>query len=650
MKKIILVLFIYLLSDESNAQRLNVDWEANPTIHNIKNELFLKESAIVIKEVNQYEVSKDLSDQLIYTHRIHKIIRANDEKGIEMFNKIKISNSENSPIILIKARTISPSGNVIELEANAFKDVKEDNGYSTKIFALEGVEKGSEIEFVVYKRQQFMPFGTEYLQDVVPVLENWFEIVSDKNLIFDIKGYNGAVVEKDTTINNKNSFLAYAKNKVGLKEEKYASYVSHFARVEYSLAYNLEEKKRGDRLFDWDDYFSLVYRQNTSFSDKDIKAGIKLLDNQDYRNCKLIIEKINWIENFSKTSFQQQDVVQSKDADEISFIIKNKLTDEKGMTKLFSLLFTVSRINFQIGYTTNRFIKTFDTEFINPDNLTSCVFYFPDIKQYLAPNEPFYRMPYIPSTWYDNNCLFTKDSMNIIRAEKRIITQTDVKLNYTNHDVHVFFNTELDTATIQIKNTFQGQNMVEILPGFILFENEKRDEIAKEMLRISEKDEKINNFKYENNDFKYLTMEDKPLKISAIIYATNQIEKAGNKYLFKIGELIGRQAEMYQENERQFDIEIPNPHQYTRNIEIDIPAGYKVNNLDKLNMHVVANYQGRETCKFVSKYTLKDTKLEVNVFEVYNESQTSKSVYEDYRKVINAAADFNKIVIILEKL
>jgi hypothetical protein len=170
------------------------------------------------------------------------------------------------------------------------------------------------------------------------------------------------------------------------------------------------------------------------------------------------------------------------------------------------------------------------------------------------------------------------------------------------------------------------------------------------MIRISDKEEKINDFKYENNDFKYLTMEDKPLKISATIYATNQIEKAGNKYLFKIGELIGRQAEMYQENERQFDIEIPNPHQYTRNIEIDIPAGYKVNNLDKLNMNVVANYQGKETCKFVSKYTLKDSKLAVNVFETYNDSYVSKIVYEDYKKVINAAADFNKIIIILEKL
>ena len=650
MKKIILVLFIYLLSDESNAQRLNVDWEPNPTIHIIKNELFLKESAIVIKEVNQYEVSKDLSNRLVYTHRIHKIVKANDEKGIEMFNKIKIGYSETSPIILIKARTISPSGKVMELEANAFKDVKEDNGNSTKIFALEGVEKGSEIEFVVYERRQFMPFGTEYLQDVVPVLENWFELITDKNLLFDIKGYNGAIVEKDTTINNKNSFLAHSKNRIGLEEEKYASYISHFARVEYSLAYNLEEKKKGDRLFNWDDYFALIYRQNTSFSDKEIKAGKKLLDNTEYQNCKLIKDKINWIENLLKTSFQQQDVVQSKDADEISFIIKNKLTNEDGIKKLFSLLFTIERINFQIGYTTNRFVKIFDTDFINPDNLTSFVFYFPDIKQYLAPNEPFYRMPYIPSTWYDNNCLFTKDSMNLIRAEKRIIAHTDAKLNYTNHDVHVVFNTDIDTATIQMKNTFQGQNMVEILPGFILFDNEKRDEIAKEMLRTSDKDEKINNFKYENNDFKYLMMEDKPLKISATIYATNNIEKAGNKYLFKIGELIGRQAEMYQENERQFDLEIPNPHQYTRNIEINIPAGYKVNNLDKLNMHVIANYQGKESCKFVSKYTLNNTKLEVNVFEVYNESHTSKSVYEDYKKVINAAADFNKIVIILEKL
>jgi len=650
MKKTGLFLFLYLLSVGINAQRLNINWESNPTIHQIKNELFLKESAIIIKEVNQYEVSKDLRNQLVFTHRFHRIIRTNDEKGIEMFNKIKIGYNEANPIILIKARTISPSGKVIELAANAFKDVKEENGNFSKIFALEGVEKGSEIEFIVYERRPFMPFGTEYLQDEMPVMENWFEIVSDANLIFDIKGYNDAIIEKDTIVNNKNSFLAYIKNKAGLKEEKYASYVSHFARVEYSLANNLEEKKRGDRLFDWDDYFSLVYRENTNFSDKDIKAGIKLLDNQDFRSCKLIIEKINWIENFIKTSFQQQEVVQSKDADEISFIIKNKITNEKGIKKLFSLLFTISRVNFQIGFTTNRFVKSLDTDFINPDNLTSCVFYFPDIKLYLAPNEPFYRVPYTPSTWHENNCLFTIDSLQFIRAEKRTIPQTDAKLNFTNHDVHVVFNADLDTAIIQMKNTFQGQNMVEILPGFVLFDNEKRDEIAKEMIRISDKEEKINDFKYENNDFKYLTMEDKPLKISATIYATNQIEKAGNKYLFKIGELIGRQAEMYQENERQFDIEIPNPHQYTRNIEIDIPAGYKVNNLDKLNMNVVANYQGKETCKFVSKYTLKDSKLAVNVFETYNDSYVSKVVYEDYKKVINAAADFNKIVIILEKL
>jgi hypothetical protein len=41
--------------------------------------------------------------------------------------------------------------------------------------------------------------------------------------------------------------------------------------------------------------------------------------------------------------------------------------------------------------------------------------------------------------------------------------------------------------------------------------------------------------------------------------------------------------------------------------------------------------------------------LDIEIFEVYHSSFTPKSVYEDYRKVINAAADFNKVVLILEK-
>jgi hypothetical protein len=75
-----------------------------------------------------------------------------------------------------------------------------------------------------------------------------------------------------------------------------------------------------------------------------------------------------------------------------------------------------------------------------------------------------------------------------------------------------------------------------------------------------------------------------------------------------------------------------------------------VNNADKLNMNVVHNYNGKEVCKFVSSYKINGSVLEVTVFEVYHDSHTPKAEFENYSKVVNAAADFNKIVVIFEKI
>ena len=212
----------------------------------------------------------------------------------------------------------------------------------------------------------------------------------------------------------------------------------------------------------------------------------------------------------------------------------------------------------------------------------------------------------------------------------------------------VHFDEQMDTAYVQITNAFQGYNAIELLPLFIFLEDEKREEAVKQIIRISDKEEKTEVFTYTNNSFTSIT-ERKPLTVSTTIHATNIVEKAGNKYLFKIGDLIGRQSELYQEHERQFDMEIPNPHQYTRTIHVKIPEGYTVNNLQKLKMNIVSTYNGKETCKFTSDYNLHGNELHVTIFEIYTSSFTPKSEYESYRKVINAAADFNKIALVFEK-
>ncbi len=654
MRLTLLLLLSGITFFSAQAQILEMNWEPNPAIHKIKQEIFLKESAIIISERNQLELGIGGKGEYRYTRKIHKIVRVNDEKGIEMFNKIKISYSDDNPISVIKARTISPSGKVVELKADAFKDIKTETGEQQKIFAMEGIEKGSEIEYIVYKRQRFIPFGTEYLQDMFPIVENVFEMVVPDNFIFELKGYNQAKVAKDTLINNKNCYLARTDNLDGLEEEKYASYLSHFARVEYTIAYNTASKTKSGRLYSWDDIMKGLYKEYTTFGEKDLKAINKVLEaNKEFTALTNMADKISWIEDYVKSNYIQQEYVADEHAEEIEYILKNKITNESGMKQLMAGFLTAQKINFEIGYTTDRFRKPFDYAFMNVDNLTNCLFYFPDTKQYLAPNETFYRSPYIPSLWCNQSGVFTKifrlGDIVSASAEERKIPITPTEENFHNHDVNASFNEQLDTCLIQMTQTFGGQKAAEIMPLFVLVEKDKRDEQTKEFFKISEKDEQISDFNYENAQFSSLAKK-LPLRVSATLHATNSLEKAGNKYLFKVGELIGRQAEMYQEKERQFDLEIPEPHQYSRHLIIHIPKGYKATGLEKLKMNVVANENGKESCKFVSDYELKGDILDVKIFEIYHHTFTSKSIYEPYRKVINAAADFNKISIVFEKI
>jgi hypothetical protein len=52
---------------------------------------------------------------------------------------------------------------------------------------------------------------------------------------------------------------------------------------------------------------------------------------------------------------------------------------------------------------------------------------------------------------------------------------------------------------------------------------------------------------------------------------------------------------------------------------------------------------------FISTYKMEGDKLVVVVDEYYNVTKLPMSAYEPFRKVINAAADFNKIKLVLEK-
>jgi hypothetical protein len=122
---------------------------------------------------------------------------------------------------------------------------------------------------------------------------------------------------------------------------------------------------------------------------------------------------------------------------------------------------------------------------------------------------------------------------------------------------------------------------------------------------------------------------------------------AGNNYLFKIGKVIGTQQDLYDKDKRSSDIDLAYLNTINRTIEFTIPEGYSIKNLEDLNLFAEDSLK---TLGFSSSYVKKGSMVSVIIKEYYNQIFYDQSQYDEFRKVINTVADFNKITLLLEKL
>ena len=111
--------------------------------------------------------------------------------------------------------------------------------------------------------------------------------------------------------------------------------------------------------------------------------------------------------------------------------------------------------------------------------------------------------------------------------------------------------------------------------------------------------EKIISTNIENKEFEACS-DNKPFILQTLVQAPGMIENAGNRILVKVGELIGPQAEMYQEKKRMFPIEIEFPHILARKITMEIPEGYRIRNLDDLKINKIFKEEDQVTMGFES--------------------------------------------------
>lgn len=654
MKKIKCLIILLCITHIAVAQTdlffKDYDWEKTPhyTIEKGKTNPII---AIKEKVATQFYFE---DDKLVEYFMEHKILWLNSDDKIESFNKVYLPYNNNSELKINKARVITKSGEIIELGKDKILTAKdEETGRNYKYFAFEGVTKGSFIEYYyVVKRTPRYSGNRVMLQTSYDKQQMDFDLYAPKNLVFKFKTYNTTQkVVLDTIPKNLLHWQLRLKNVKGLLKEEVSAYNALKSAVIYKLdsnnASNVKDITSYNKVAQ--NIYNFYYSKLTDKTKKQLKKFIAEATKKENLEGEALIRKLEFYikNNIFITKGSNEDL---KNLDDV---LKNKVANESGVLKLYIALFKYLDIKHEIVLTSDRQNLKFDNEFEANNFLTDFLIYFYTYNTYMSPNELETRYEFPPAYLTDNYGLFIKEvkvgdftsALGEIKYIKPIAAEKTVDKMVL--DIS-FDNDDIERCKIKLERAMSGYYGMYFHPIMHLIKQEKQKQILESFAKRLDKSALIEHKEIVNKNSELFGI--KPIIFTLNFTSEAFIEKAGKKYLFKVGEIIGRQMEMYQEKERILPIENEFTRSYYRNITVTIPDGYKVANLDDINIKNKFTKNGDEILIFDSYYKLNGNQLKITADEHYRENIIDVKNYEAYRTVINSAADFNKVVLVFEPI
>ena len=582
----------------------------------------------------------------------HRIIYVSTEKGIERNNRIYIPTGRIINFIVNKARVIQKDGNVIVLDESDIKESKdEENSRSYKYFALEGVEVGSLVEYLyVAVKSPGYSGKSETFQDKMHRTNVEFDLIAPGNLHFAFKSLNAfKEVEVDTVIQGRNRWFLELADVPMLKDELFAANDANAKAILYKLDENSADGSKDMTSFGEASkvIFGSVYKELPNSVIKKLRKIAKETGVSSESDAK---EKVRKLEDYIKSNYGYYDA-NVPQLEDLSAILINKVANDVGIVRLYANLMNELDIKHQVVLTCSRMNRRFDPDFETYNYLVNYLFYFPEFDDYLDPTDVSYRLGLIPWEYTNNYGLFLKvieiGSMKTAVGKVKFIRPLEYKKSTNNLYIDVDLTEDILRPVVKVTNKTTGYYANDIQSFYGNISEDGQEKLLKSLMEYIVDNEEANFIILENGTPQDIGIN--PLIVKAEFETGKFIEKAGDKILLKVGDLIGAQVEMYTEETRVQGIENTYNRIYYREINVKIPSDYQATNLHVLDMDVSYNKDGETLMAFTSKYKLDGNKLSIIVEEYYAQIQFPVEVFDQYQKVINAAADFNKKVLVITK-
>jgi hypothetical protein len=642
---LILILFPSFLFAQT-AKYDNYDWSKKLENYQFSEQDLQKDEVIVFEKrcIEYINVNEQLKQYVLF----HNLKRLNSDAAIEENNKFYVSADSDSKTIILKARVTKPNGQIIEVsKADIKQALDEDGNVKYNYFAFEGIEKGSLIEYLQYTEVvpdfsgNSMRVQSSYDKKRVEV-----EIIYPSYLEFQLLSVNELPnLELDDSDTLKTRMHLTLNDFKGLESEDWSAYEANLKKVYYKLSKNLARNK--GNFYTYTEVSKIVHQNMFTPLTKKEQKLVSTFISKSSGDAKTNIDKLRNLENEMKKKITILDA-QFENSSNIEQILTKNVADERGITRLMLNCLREMGLPFELVLTSDRLEEPFLEEFQGYNFLTDYLIYIKEADTYFS-GDFFSRIGFPPFELLYNKGLFisevTVNDYATAIGKVKYIKGIDYKQSIDQIDTEVDFNDDLSSCTVQLTRVNTGYKAKTYQPIIDFLDDEQKKEMKDDFLKYLDKDCTLEDVSFENDNTDSFGV--KPFIGKAKVISSTFTERAGDKILLKAGLLIGPQAQMYHEKPRAQAVDSYYTRGYNRKIVINLPDNYEVKNLDDLKFSCKPD-PSKNTLGFESTYQVVGNQIIVSVTEWYDTHYFALSDYPNYEKTMNTAADFNKVVLVLQ--
>lgn len=571
----------------------------------------------------------------------------------------------------IGIKIVKPNGKEVVIDTDKeSKKVDDEN----KI-AISGLETGDVIDFYYYTVEPFKSFlevGFEPVEttlgDVYPTMDMKLEFETENDFFINFNTYNGAPELKETfnkggerkyemvaTDIAKNDFPRWFYPVVELPCYKFQVFFARSAKFEENAKAFLSEKESIiKKTVSKDDVFDYYYDKFRPFGDLD--EINKFLKEKTFANDE---EKVREVYYFARhiyfTQYFEAYVVKDANMFYPFEYYSDKavlIGSEDQFIKHFMAFLKYNKIDYDIIIGTPRYDGSIKDLLIEK-NITLLLRVNTKNPIYLE-----YFSPFSSADQFNYNlentqayALQVSKGKKIVDAETVTLPSSTEKDNVSKIVVNVTLNDDFSGLKVDRESSFFGhfkEDKQGDLLQFYDYVNEdytkygtkslmdlvknkkKKEQYTKELAALVNKmkDKQKDAFKKSVSDEFGFEIDDNDLTVKntgrfgskvPLVYdekfsiKNNLIKKAGDNYIIEIGKMITSQVEIdKKERERANNIYLPFPRSFENEITFEIPSGYSVSGIEKLNKKVE-----NATGGFTSTATVTGNKLVIKTFKYY---------------------------------